>query len=204
MKHGDIGISEEGAAAYIAKNCVVLTCIGQSNLSCQEEENDMPEKKVLEGTETEICQVGVVVKDLDKTIEHLTSLGLGPFIVRMATHPAARVRGKKVSYQVRIALSQQGPVQLELIEYQKGETIQKEFLDEKCEGIHHILFRVRDIDATLDKFARKDIEPLQQDKFVGGGGLAYMGTDKIGGIIMEVVQVPPDYDPKKGVQYKSA
>lgn len=26
-----------------------------------------------------------------------------------------------------------------------------------------------------------------------------MGTDKIGGIIMEVVQRPPDYDPEKGV-----
>lgn len=162
----------------------------------------MPEQKVLQGDEAQICQVGVVVKDLDKTIEFLTSLGLGPFVVRNVTHPRATVHGKTVFYQVRLATAQQGPLQLELIEYQKGNTIHKEFLDEKGEGLHHILFNVKNLQTTLDKFARKGIEVLQQDKFVGGGGLAYMGTDKIGGIIMEVVQRPPDYDPEKGVRYE--
>ena len=158
-------------------------------------------EKVLEGTETHIVQVGVIVKDLDKTIEFLSALGLGPFKISSADHPSATVHGKKVSYQVRLAFSQLGPVQLELIEYQKGITIQEEFLREKGEGIHHILFNVRDLAATLDKCARKGIEVLQQDHFVGGGGLAYLGTDKIGGIIMEVVQRPPGYDPNKPTQY---
>ncbi len=161
----------------------------------------MTENKVLEGKEAEICQVGVIVKDLDQTMEHLESLGLGPFAIRTVTHPGAMVHGKKVFYQVRIALSQQGSVQFELIEYKAGETIHKEFLEEKGEGLHHILFKVRDIDATLDKFTQKGIDVLQQDRFVGGGGLAYMATDKTGGVIMEVAQFPPDYDPKKGPQY---
>jgi catechol 2,3-dioxygenase-like lactoylglutathione lyase family enzyme len=165
-------------------------------------EATMLENKVLEGEETHIFQVGVVVKDLDKTSEFLTSLGLGPFSVREITHPHAAVRGKTVFYQVRLGLAQQGPVQLELIEYQKGDTIQKEFLDEKGEGIHHILFNVKNLQTTIEKFARKGIAVLQQDKFVGGGGLAYMGSDKIGGIIMEIVQRPPDYDPEKGVRYE--
>jgi methylmalonyl-CoA/ethylmalonyl-CoA epimerase len=162
----------------------------------------MSEQKVLVGEETHITQVGVVVKDLDRTIEFLTSLGLGPFLVREVTHPHATVHGKTEFYQVRLALAQQGPVQLELIEYQKGTTIQKEFLDEKGEGIHHILFQVKNLPATLEKFAQKGIGVLQQDKFVGGGGLAYVGTDKIGGIVMEVVQRPPNYDPEKGVRYE--
>ena len=162
----------------------------------------MPENKVLQGEETQICQVGVVVKDLDKTVDFLTSLGLGPFVVRNVTHPHASVHGKTRFYQVRLALAQPGPVQLELIEYQKGDTIHKEFLEGKGEGLHHILFNVKDIQITLDNFAQKGIQVLQQDKFVGGGGLAYMGTDKIGGIIMEIVQRPPDYDPQKGVRYE--
>ena len=162
----------------------------------------MAEEKVLEGKETEIFQVGVIVKDLDKSIEFLTSLGLGPFTIREINHPRANVRGKIVSYQVRIALAQQGAVQLELIEYQKGTTIQKEFLDEKGEGIHHLLFNVKDLKKTVEKFSRKGVPVLQSDNFVGGGGLAYMGSDKIGGIVMEVVQRPPDYDPEKGVKYE--
>ena len=162
----------------------------------------MAEDKVLEGKEAEILQVGVVVKDLDKTIEHLTALGFGPFRVRTVFHPSAMVRGKKVSYQVRLGLSQQGPVQLELIEYQSGTTIHEEFLREKGEGLHHIQFRVPDIKATVDKFTKKGIDVLLEDNFVGGGGLAYLGTDKIGGILMEFVQYPPDHDPAKGVRYE--
>jgi catechol 2,3-dioxygenase-like lactoylglutathione lyase family enzyme len=158
-------------------------------------------KPVLEGAETHIAQVGVVVRDLDRTVEFLTALGLGPFQIRTAVHPSATVHGKSVSYQVRLGLSQQGPVQLELIEYQSGTTIQEEFLREKGEGIHHILFKVRDLKATLEKFSSHCIEVLQKDDFVGGGGLAYMGTDKVGGIIVEVVQHPSDYDPGKGAQY---
>jgi methylmalonyl-CoA/ethylmalonyl-CoA epimerase len=165
-------------------------------------ENDREKEKVLEGTETEIRQIGVVVTDLDKTVDFLTALGLGPFEIRTATHPAARVKGKTRSYEVRLALSQQGPVQLELIEYQRGETIQKDFLDARGEGLHHILFRVNNLEETLDKFKAKGIDVLQEDRFVGGGGLAYTGTDKIGGIIMEVAQRPADYDPEKGIQYQ--
>lgn len=161
----------------------------------------MADNPVLQGAETVIHQVGVVVKDLDKTVAFLSALGLGPFTIRTATHPAAIVKGEKTSYEVRLALSQQGPVQLELIEYQSGDTVQKDFLDEKGEGIHHILFRVDDLDATLAKFAAQGVQVLQQDRFVGGGGLAYMGTDETGGIIMEVVQRPPDYDPEKSSQY---
>ncbi len=162
----------------------------------------MPEEKVLEGKETEICQVGVMVKDLDKAVQFLTSLGLGPFVVREVTHPRATVHGKTVFYQVRLALAQQGPVQLELIEYVKGDTIHKEFLEEKGEGIHHILFNVKNLKETIEKFSQKGVPVLQQDNFVGGGGLAYMGSDKVGGIIMEVVERPPDYDPEKGVRYE--
>ncbi|MFH1491407.1 MAG: VOC family protein [Pseudomonadota bacterium] len=164
----------------------------------------MEGEKVLEGAEAEIQQIGVVVKDLDKTVEFLTGLGFGPFTIRTATHPAAKVGGNKRFYEVRLALSQQGPVQLELIEYRKGETIQKDFLDEKGEGLHHILFRVKNLEKTLEKFKEKGIEPLQEDRFVGGGGIAYMGTDKIGGIIMEVAQRPADFDPDKGLQYQTS
>lgn len=154
----------------------------------------MAEEKVLEGEETHIVQVGVVVKDLDKAVEFLTSLGLGPFKIKTGDHPAAEVRGKRASWQSRIAMSKQGALWLELIEFQKGTSIQKEFLDQKGEGIHHLLFRVRDIEATLEKFARKGIHIVQRDWLPGGGGGGYMDPDKTGGIVFEVMQFPPDFD----------
>lgn len=162
----------------------------------------MNEKKPLEREETHICQVGVVVRDLDKTIKYLTSLGLGPFIIRTINHPSATIKGEKASYQVRLGLSKQGPVQLELIEYQKGLTIHKEFLDKKGEGLHHILFKVHNIKKSIEAFSAKGVEVLQQDRFVGGGGLAYLASDKIGGVIMEVIEYPPNYNPDEGVRYE--
>jgi len=79
----------------------------------------MPQEEILDGKEKEIVQVGVVVKDLEKTVEYLTSLGLGPFSIRTVTHPSATVHGEKAFYEVRLAKSQQGPVELELIDRER-------------------------------------------------------------------------------------
>ena len=161
----------------------------------------MSEGKLLEGKETAIFEVGVVVKDLDKTIEYLTSLGLGPFRIRMSTHPSGLVHGKKTYYKVRVAMSQQGPVQLQLIEYLEGETIYEEFLREKGEGLHHIAFKVGDLSAALAKSVSHGMDVLQQDQFVGGGGLAHLTSAKLGGFVIKLIQHPPDFDPHVGVKY---
>lgn len=161
----------------------------------------MPQETVLTGSESNIVQVGVVVKDLDKTLTLLTQLGLGPFENTRVSHPSATVRGEKKAYVVRIATAQQGAVQLELIEYQSGDTVQKDFLDEHGEGLHHILFQVKDLDKTLRKFDRQGLSVLQQDRFVGGGGMAYIAGEQLGGMVFELVQYPLDHEPGQGLVY---
>ena len=157
----------------------------------------MSQNNVLEGMETHISHIGVVVKDLDKTVEYFTSLGLGPFSFQNVTRPSSTVHGKERSYGVRMAVSQQGPVELELIEYKEGETIHKEFLDAKGEGLHHLQFKVKDLDGTMKKFVKIGTSILQSVKFDAGGGYAYMGTDEPGGVIFEIAEYPPDYDDSK-------
>ena len=161
----------------------------------------MSKRKLLEGKETAIFEVGVVVKNLEKTIEYLTSLGLGPFRIRMSDHPSGLVRGKKTYYKVRVAMSQQGPVQLQLIEYLEGETIFRDFLREKGEGLHHIAFKVEDLNAAVEKSIGQGMDVLQQDQFLGGGGLAHVGPAKMGGFVMKLIQHPPGFDPAVGVKY---
>ena len=160
--------------------------------------------KVLKGNEAHIHQIGVVVKDLDRTISFFEAIGLGPFIIRNAKHPAATVKGKKESYEVRIAISQQGPLQFELIEYVEGKTIHKDFLDEKGEGLHHIRFMVSDLDSVIDKFSKIGVDVLQEDRFENGGGIAYMDTGETGGVVMEITQYPSGYDIEKGAEYKKS
>ena len=67
-------------------------------------------------------------------------------------------------------------------------------MDEKGEGIHHLLFKVRNINATIEKFANKGIAVLQRDFPGGVGGPAYMDTAATGGICIEVMEDLPSFD----------
>ena len=65
----------------------------------------------------------------------------------------------------------------------------------------HIAFKVGNLDSILNKFAKRGIGILQEDRFVGGGGLAYLDTKNMGGMILKIIQHPLNYDPKVGVKY---
>lgn len=139
----------------------------------------------------ELAQVGVVVKDIDQAMHYYsTTFGIGPFRVIDFDFPDATLHGKPVSLKLRIALARMGPVQFELIEVPEGDNIYREFLDAKGEGLHHLGFRVADLDDEVAKLAPLGIGVLQGGK-ADGGGFAYLDTEGIGGVIFELIQRPP-------------
>ena len=136
-----------------------------------------------------VDQVGVVVKDIGKTIEHLASLGIGPFEPAHSTPIIEReVRGKPGDYELKIRFAQLGQVELELIQPVKGECIHKEFLESKGEGIHHLGFFVDDIGKEIAKLTKQGIKIPQSGRRANGGGFAYLETDAVGGIVLELIQ----------------
>ena len=72
---------------------------------------------------------------------------------------------------------------------------------EKGEGLHHIAFKVGDLTATVARGVAQGMNVLQEDRFVGGGGLAHLNSTKMEGFILKLIQHPPDFDPQKGVTY---
>ena len=60
----------------------------------------------------------------------------------------------------------------------------------KGEGINHLGFFVDDLAKETAKLEVKGFRVLYSAKFVTGGGFAYFDTDKVGGIISELVQWP--------------
>ncbi len=135
-----------------------------------------------------IDQVGVVVKDLEKTIAYYTSvLGLGPFRQMDPTFTNVTLRGKPVEFKGKFAFAKMGAVSLELIQVVKGATIYDEFLATKGEGLHHLGCYVSDLDAEVKKCREAGIEVLQSGN-AGSSKFAYMDTEKIGGIILEYIQ----------------
>jgi methylmalonyl-CoA/ethylmalonyl-CoA epimerase len=137
---------------------------------------------------TKVIQIGMVVKDIDKTMERLTALGIGPFSTR-SVYSGDReewFRGKRMYANFKFGFAIIGDMQLELIQPVSGDSPHKEFLETKGEGIQHIGCAVQDVQKEVDKLTKLGVNILLRAKFPEGGGVAYcdLGSD----ILVELIQ----------------
>jgi Glyoxalase/Bleomycin resistance protein/Dioxygenase superfamily len=154
----------------------------------------------------EISQVAVVVRDMKKTIENYWKiLGLGPWSIYTFAPPALkemRVRGKSVTYSMKLAETTVGGVIIEVLEPLEGPSIYKEFLEQKGGGPHHIAcYKVPDVKEALENFKKMGIAVLQSGKF-DEVEFYYLDTENTLGTVTEIVTDgkirPPDaYYPSK-------
>ena len=93
--------------------------------------------------------IGIVVKDLDKTIEFLSSIwGLGPWVTVEDSPNKDDIKiGEK--YKLKVAYAKLGSVVLELFQPLEGRSIWSQFLEDKGEGIHHLGFEVSNWDDMV-------------------------------------------------------
>lgn len=135
-----------------------------------------------------VTQIGIVVKDIEKTVQFYTSvLGLGPWDIRDGEIQGDPKLGKPGHIVCRFARAKSGPIEIELVQPLKGESLYTEFLRDKGEGLHHLGFFVTDIDAELDRFAQKGARSiLGQDLPVCK--FAYLAPEDSGGVILELLQ----------------
>ena len=147
------------------------------------------EKSTETGTQSwTLTQVGVVVKDVNKVVERLSSLGIGPFEPKNL--PPDRnewFRGKPMDADFNIQAARIGNVELELIQPLKGDSPHKEFLETKGEGIQHVMFAVDDFEKELDRLTKQGVEVLLRAKFPGTSGVAYLDLGA-GNFVVELVQ----------------
>ena len=102
-----------------------------------------------------MSQIGIVIKDMDKTIEYYEKvLGLGPFVRPDIIFTEIHLYGKPVNSKWIMGFCSLGSVELELIQPITGPTIYHNFLQEKGEGLHHLGFDVKDIEKNWP-FVRK-------------------------------------------------
>lgn len=139
----------------------------------------------------------LVVKDMEKAIKYFEALGVGPFPTFLGgegmSFTGKTVRGKPVDYDMdlRLARSELGGLEVELIQPLKGESIYKEFLEEKGEGLHHLAFVVEDVDAEITDLEKKGFKVLQTGA-MPNTKWAYLDTDEPGGMVIELCQAPKE------------
>lgn len=152
----------------------------------------MEKSEAQKSSSLQIGQVGVVVRDIDKAVEYYSSFGIGPFEPLNVSIIEREVYGKPAEDVKNIVkVAQVGKVDLELVQPAAGESIQKEFLERHGEGINHLGFFVDDLDQEVAKLVEKGFKVIMSAKFIGGGGFAYLDTDKVGGVQFELIQRPP-------------
>jgi len=148
----------------------------------------------------ECVQIGVVVKDLDRAIEGLTEVfGIGPFR-KINWPPEGRTMekyyyGKPGNFTARMAFTELGPVELELIQPLDGDSIWADFLEEHGEGIHHIRFNVLELEPLFQYMADHGIEVSQWGSGLRPGtAWANFASEERVGFVIEVMKMIPGTD----------
>jgi methylmalonyl-CoA/ethylmalonyl-CoA epimerase len=155
-----------------------------------------------------ILQVCVVVRDVQKAVEHFEELlGVGPFAtytVDSADMPGVTYRGLAGDYRVKVAMTKVGGGVIELIENQRGLNIYTEFLEKHGEGIHHIGLISDDFESMFRNFEDHGLKPSLDGPIVGDrvGRFTYYDTEPQVGGILELLDVPTDVLKKWGFERK--
>ncbi len=146
-----------------------------------------------------VVQVGIVVADLDRTTQLLTSLlGIGPFrFVEWPDRAESKYYYRGVEEHIRIkqAFVQLGGVEVELIQPLEGHNGYKDFLDQTGGGIHHLLFEVSDIDPVIRELAKSGVAVLQAGTGIRPGTRwALLDTRDLLGFFVELRHRPGESD----------
>ena len=143
---------------------------------------------------SQLHHVGAVVKDMEKSVAYLSSLGIGPW-GPMPGKPFVgnkKLRGEPADYKLMARFAPLGPIQLELVQPLGGECVQQEFLRNKGEGINHLGFLVKDIDKRVAELGKEGINVIQSGPGPTKGGFAYLDTEPACGITLELVEWDKD------------
>ena len=127
--------------------------------------------------------IGVVVKEMDKTIEFLSSIwGLGPWeTFEYAPHQDELLVGKP--FRQKVAQAKLGSTALELIEQLEGGGPWPEFLESKGEGLHHIAFTISNYDKMVARLEGQGAKMIAGGTFQGKRWCYFVTAP--GGIIVE-------------------
>jgi methylmalonyl-CoA/ethylmalonyl-CoA epimerase len=144
-----------------------------------------------------IAQVCILVPKLEPVVEaYYQKFGIGPWHFYTYKRPFVKemtYMGKPADYAIRLALSNFGPMRIELIEPLEGDSVYADFIREHGYGVHHFGLITDDIQRDM-KEAESAGMPMTMDGsgfgLDGDGHYAYLDTEKFLGVTLELIQRP--------------
>ena len=127
-----------------------------------------------------IDHVGVAVSDLDRAI----ALYEGTFGMPLVHREVIEGQG------VEAVLLDVGDGHVELLSPLGPDTVVGRFVERRGEGLHHVAYRVEDIDTVLANLREMGVELIDSEARVGirGSRVAFLHPKSTGGVLTELVE----------------
>jgi len=137
------------------------------------------EKGILEN----LYHVAIAVKNISEVEEvYKTALGL-----RVEHREVVEDQGVKTSMLV----PEDGGTAIELLEPMDENSPISKFLDKRGEGIHHICFKVDDIEAVLERLKKQGVRLIDETPRPGAynSRVAFIHPKAMNGVLVELAEV---------------
>jgi methylmalonyl-CoA/ethylmalonyl-CoA epimerase len=124
--------------------------------------------------------IGIAVKDLDQAMKlYREAFGIEPDLVYESSYTKAK-----------IAFFPIGEVRVELIQPVNPESVVGKFLEKKGEGIHHVSYRVKDVDRSLADLEKKGVRLIDKKsrKVRENERVAFLHPKSTNGVLVELIQ----------------
>lgn len=143
---------------------------------------------------SKVGQIGMVVRDAERTAEHFSKLyHIQPWFRAKFAQRETFYHGEPIDLDVDILIGFCGGIEIELIQVRNEvENIYSDILRKQNGGIHHLGFFINGYDSKLAGMRKSGVEPLQWGTLKTKGGAVtryvYFDTTETCGTITEYIE----------------
>jgi methylmalonyl-CoA epimerase len=132
----------------------------------------------------QIDHIGIAVKDLRE------AMNIYGDILGLKFISTEEIEEQKIIHSTFLA----GKVKIELVQPTHPDSAVGKFIDKRGEGIHHIAFRVENIDESLKELSAKGVNLIDKKPRIGADGakIAFIHPKDMKGVLLEIVEISKD------------
>jgi len=129
----------------------------------------------------QIDHIGIAVKDLKE------AMSIYGDILGLKFISTEEIEEQNIIHSTFLA----GRVKIELVQPTHPESTVGKFIEKRGEGIHHIAFRVENIEESLKELSKKKVNLIDKKARIGADGakIAFIHPKDMKGVLLELVEI---------------